>query len=151
MGTVYNVLEAAREESCAVFTPSSIAAFGPTTPRDPTPQDTVQRPTTIYGVSKVAGELLCDYYHERFGLDTRGLRYPGLISHVTAPGGGTTDYAVDIFYHAIEDGAYTFESDDDDYFADVPETADPEQFARLLYESLKLGMPAYELDLGAEG
>ena len=107
MGTLYNVLEAAREESCAVFTPSSIAAFGPTTPRDPTPQDTVQRPTTIYGVTKVAGELLCDYYHARYGLDTRGLRYPGLISHVTTPGGGTTDYAVDIFYHAIEQGTYT--------------------------------------------
>jgi nucleoside-diphosphate-sugar epimerase len=107
MGTLYNVLEAAREESCAVFTPSSIAAFGPSTPRDPTPQDTVQRPNTVYGVTKVAGELLCDYYHSRFGVDTRGLRYPGLISHVTPPGGGTTDYAVDIFHHAIEEGRYT--------------------------------------------
>ncbi len=107
MGTLYNVLEAAREEACAVFTPSSIAAFGPGTPRDPTPQDTVQRPNTIYGVTKVAGELLCDYYHTRFGVDTRGLRYPGLISHVAPPGGGTTDYAVDIFHHAIENGSYT--------------------------------------------
>jgi nucleoside-diphosphate-sugar epimerase len=107
MGTLYNVLEAAREESCAVFTPSSIAAFGPSTPRDPTPQDTVQRPNTVYGVTKVAGELLCDYYHTRFGVDARGLRYPGLISHVTPPGGGTTDYAVDIFHHAIEEGRYT--------------------------------------------
>jgi nucleoside-diphosphate-sugar epimerase len=102
MGTLANVLEAARELRCAVFTPSSIGAFGPSTPRDPAPQDTIQRPTTMYGVTKVAGELLCDYYHARFGVDTRGLRYPGLISHVTPPGGGTTDYAVEIFYHAIE-------------------------------------------------
>lgn len=105
--TLYNVLEAAREEGCAVFTPSSIAAFGPTTPRDATPQDTVQRPSTIYGVTKVAGELLCDYYYDRFGVDTRGVRYPGLISHVALPGGGTTDYAVDIFYHAVAEGGYT--------------------------------------------
>jgi nucleoside-diphosphate-sugar epimerase len=107
MGTLYNVLEVARERRCAVFTPSSIGAFGPGTPRDPAPQDTVQRPNTMYGVTKVAGELLCDYYHARFGVDTRGLRFPGLISHVAPPGGGTTDYAVHIFYDAIEHGHYT--------------------------------------------
>ena len=106
MGTLQNVLEAARERGCAVFTPSSIGAFGPGTPRDPAPQDTIQRPVTMYGVTKVAGELLCDYYHARWGVDTRGLRYPGLISHVTAPGGGTTDYAVEIFYEATAHGRY---------------------------------------------
>jgi len=103
MGGLYRVLEVARQYRCAVFLPSSIGAFGPTTPRDDTPQDTIQRPTTMYGVTKVAGELLCDYYHQRFGLDTRGLRLPGIISHVAPPGGGTTDYAVDIFYQAIAD------------------------------------------------
>ena len=107
MGTLMNVLEVAREAKCAVFTPSSIGAFGPTTPRDPTPQDTIQRPTTMYGVTKVAGELLCDYYFTRFGVDTRGLRYPGLISYVAPPGGGTTDYAVHIFYDALEKKRYT--------------------------------------------
>jgi len=107
MGTLLNVLEVARESECAVFTPSSIGAFGPTTPRDPTPQDTIQRPSTMYGVTKVAGELLCDYYFTRYGLDTRGVRFPGLISYVAPPGGGTTDYAVDIFYHALEHGHYT--------------------------------------------
>ena len=97
----------AREKECAVFTPSSIGAFGPTTPLDNTPQDTIQRPNTMYGVTKVSGELLCDYYHKRFGVDTRGLRYPGIISYVTPPGGGTTDYAVEIFYEAIKSGKYT--------------------------------------------
>ena len=107
MGTLINVLEVARELKCAVFTPSSIGAFGPTTPPDPTPQDTIQRPSTMYGVTKVAGELLCDYYFSRFGVDTRGLRYPGLISYVAPPGGGTTDYAVHIFYEALEKKRYT--------------------------------------------
>jgi nucleoside-diphosphate-sugar epimerase len=107
MGSLYNVLEVAREAKCALFAPSSIAVFGPDTPRDPAPQDTVQRPRTMYGVTKVAGELLCDYYFMRFGVDTRGVRYPGLISYVAAPGGGTTDWAVDIFYQAIESGSYT--------------------------------------------
>jgi nucleoside-diphosphate-sugar epimerase len=104
---LYNVLEVAREHSCAVFTPSSIGAFGPTTPLDNTPQDTIQRPNTMYGVTKVSGELLCDYYCKRFGVDTRGVRYPGIISNVTLPGGGTTDYAVEIFYEAIKKKKYT--------------------------------------------
>ena len=90
-----------------MFFPSSIGAFGPGTPREATPQDTIQRPTTIYGVTKVAGELLSDYYFRRFGVDTRGLRLPGLISSVAPPGGGTTDYAVDIFYQAIRYRHYT--------------------------------------------
>jgi nucleoside-diphosphate-sugar epimerase len=107
MNGLYAILEAVREAGCALFTPSSIAAFGPDTPPDPTPQDTIQRPTTMYGVTKVAGELLCDYYHARFGVDARGLRYPGLISYTTPPGGGTTDYAVEIFHAALIDGRYT--------------------------------------------
>jgi len=107
MGTLLNVLEVARVHDCAVFAPSSIAAFGPGTPPDPAPQDTLQRPSTMYGITKVAGELLCDYYHTRFGVDVRGVRFPGLISHKTRPGGGTTDWAVHIFYHALKDGRYT--------------------------------------------
>jgi len=107
MGGLYHVLEAARQNRCAVFFPSSIGAFGPTTPRDRTPQDTAQRPTTMYGVSKVSGELLCDYYARRFGVDVRGLRLPGLISYTAPPGGGTTDYAVEIFYQAIRYRHYT--------------------------------------------
>jgi nucleoside-diphosphate-sugar epimerase len=107
LGGLENTLEVSRNRSCAVFIPSSIAAFGPSTPPDPTPQVTIQRPTTIYGVTKVAGELLADYFHLRFGVDTRGVRYPGLISWVTEPGGGTTDYAVEIFYEAIKKGSYT--------------------------------------------
>lgn len=101
VGGLYNVLEVAREHGCAVFTPSSIGSFGPDTPHDGTPQDTIQRPQTIYGVTKVTGELLSDYYARRFGVDTRSVRFPGLISYVAPPGGGTTDYAVDIFYSAV--------------------------------------------------
>ena len=107
MGGLMNALEVSRELDLQFFTPSSIGAFGPSTPKDNTPQDTLQRPTTMYGVNKVAGELLCDYYHTRFGLDTRGVRFPGLISYATPPGGGTTDYAVDIYYKAIEQASYT--------------------------------------------
>lgn len=107
MGGLVNALEAARELGMQFFTPSSIGAFGPSTPKNDTPQDTLQRPTTMYGVNKVAGELLCDYYFTKFGVDTRGLRFPGLISNVALPGGGTTDYAVDIYYKAIENGSYT--------------------------------------------
>ena len=107
MNGLYNVLEVAREHNCAVFTPSSIGAFGLSTPLDNTPQDTIQRPNTMYGITKVAGELLCDYYYKRYGVDTRGLRYPGIISYETLPGGGTTDYAVEIFYEAIKNKKYT--------------------------------------------
>ncbi|WP_352404986.1 L-threonine 3-dehydrogenase [Sporanaerobacter acetigenes] len=107
MNGLYNVLEVAREKNCAVFTPSSIAAFGPSTPKEKTPQDTIQRPGTMYGVTKVAGELLCDYYYKKFGVDTRGVRFPGLISYETLPGGGTTDYAVHIYYEALKQKKYT--------------------------------------------
>ncbi|HEX9885197.1 MAG TPA: NAD-dependent epimerase/dehydratase family protein [Longimicrobiales bacterium] len=107
MNGLVAVLEVAREQRCSLFVPSSIAAFGPDTPPDPTPQDTIQRPTTMYGVTKVAGELLCDYYHHRYGVDTRGVRYPGIISHGAPPGGGTTDWAVDIYYKAVDVGRYT--------------------------------------------
>ncbi|EMF0476764.1 L-threonine 3-dehydrogenase [Enterococcus hirae] len=102
-----NALEVAREFKLKFFTPSSIGAFGPNTPKDETPQDTLQRPTTMYGVTKVAGELLCDYYYTKYGVDTRGVSFPGLISYKTLPGGGTTDYAVDIYYSAIKEGKYT--------------------------------------------
>ena len=107
MGGLMNALETARELNAQFFTPSSIGAFGPSTPKDSTPQDTIMRPTTMYGVNKVAGELLSDYYYHKFGVDTRGLRFPGLISHVALPGGGTTDYAVEIYYEAITNGRYT--------------------------------------------
>jgi nucleoside-diphosphate-sugar epimerase len=107
MRSLYNVLEVARQYRCRVFFPSSIGAFGPTTPHVRTPQVTIQRPTTIYGVTKVAGERLCDYYAQRFGVDTRGLRLPGLISHVAPTGGGTTDYAVEIFHQALRYQHYT--------------------------------------------
>ena len=99
---LWNVLEVAREKGCAVFTPSSIGSFGPTTPHVGTPQDTIQRPRTMYGVSKVTTELLSDYYFLKYGVDTRAVRFPGLISNVTLPGGGTTDYAVDIYYSAVK-------------------------------------------------
>ena len=102
IGGLFNVLEVAREMSCAVFTPSSIGSFGDSTPKDKTPQDTIREARTMYGVTKVSGELLSNYYHTRFGVDTRSVRFPGLISYVTPPGGGTTDYAVDIYYSAAK-------------------------------------------------
>lgn len=102
VGGLFNVLEVAREKKCAVFTPSSIGSFGPSTPKDHTPQDTIREPKTMYGVTKVTGEMLSNYYYTRFGVDTRAVRFPGLISYVTPPGGGTTDYAVDIYYSAVK-------------------------------------------------
>ena len=98
---LWNVLEVACQNGCAVFTPSSIGSFGPDTPHELTPQDTLQRPATIYGISKVTTELLSDYYYKKYCVDTRSVRFPGLISYVTPPGGGTTDYAVDIYYSAV--------------------------------------------------
>ena len=102
MNGLLNILEVAREHGCAVFTPSSIGSFGPSTPHKNTPQDTIQRPTSMYGVTKVATELLSDYYFHKYGVDTRSVRFPGLISYTTLPGGGTTDYAVEIYYAAVK-------------------------------------------------
>jgi len=99
MEGLVNALEVSKENGCSLFVPSSIGAFGPDTPLDNTPQDTIMRPYSMYGVTKVSGELLCDYYHMRFGVDTRGVRFPGIISSKTLPGGGTTDYAVEIHIH----------------------------------------------------
>ena len=104
---LYNILEAARQYHCSLFVPSSIGAFGKDTPKDKTPQVTIQRPDTMYGITKVTGELLCDYYFKRFGLDTRGVRFPGLISYETEPGGGTTDYAVEIYIEALKYKKYS--------------------------------------------
>lgn len=107
MGALINSLELAREFNCSLFTPSSIGAFGHSTPHKNTPQDTVMRPNTIYGVCKVSGELLSDYYFSRFGVDTRSVRFPGIISNGALPGGGTTDYAVEVFYEILKTGHYT--------------------------------------------
>jgi nucleoside-diphosphate-sugar epimerase len=107
MTSLEAALEVAREQHCALFVPSSIGAFGSSTPKDPTPQDTVMRPGTMYGITKLAGEILCDYYHAHFGVDTRGIRFPGIVSYGAPPGGGTTDWAVDIFHKAVKHGRYT--------------------------------------------
>jgi nucleoside-diphosphate-sugar epimerase len=106
VGSLMNCLDVAREYKCGLFTPSSIGAFGPNTPKDNTPQDTIQRPTTVYGITKVLGELVSDYYFEHWQVDTRSVRFPGLISNMTLPGGGTTDYAVEIFYKAVKGEAF---------------------------------------------
>ena len=107
VGALINCLEVSREMGCSLFTPSSIGAFGPDTPHDMTPQDTVQRPRTIYGVSKVTTELLSEWFFHKYGVDTRSVRFPGIISYVTPPGGGTTDYAVDIYYYAVRGERFT--------------------------------------------
>ena len=107
MNGLLNILEVAREKRCAVFTPSSIGSFGPETPHDMTPQDTIQRPRSMYGVTKVATELLSDYYFHKYGVDTRSVRFPGLISYVTPPGGGTTDYSVEMYYAAVKGERYS--------------------------------------------
>lgn len=104
---LWNVLEVARIHKCAVFTPSSIGSFGESTPHTKTPQDTIQRPRTMYGISKVTTEMLSDYYYTKYGVDTRAVRFPGIISNVTPPGGGTTDYAVDIYYSAVKGEKFT--------------------------------------------
>ena len=106
MGALMNSLDIARQYGCSLFTPSSIGAFGLSSPKERTPQDTLMRPNTIYGVCKVTGELLSDYYHSKYGVDTRSVRFPGIISSVTLPGGGTTDYAVEIFYDAVKTGRF---------------------------------------------
>lgn len=115
MGALLNSLNLAKDFNCAVFTPSSIGAFGENTPHYKTPQDTVMRPNTIYGVCKVTGELLSDYYHTRFGVDSRSVRFPGIISNGALPGGGTTDYAVEVFYEVAKHGRYTCEVPKDTY------------------------------------
>jgi nucleoside-diphosphate-sugar epimerase len=107
MQGLINVLDVALDNNCSVFFPSSIAVFGASTPKDKTPQETIQRPSSIYGITKLTGELLCDYYYQKYNLDVRGVRFPGIISHETMPGGGTTDYAVEIFYSAISQQSYS--------------------------------------------
>lgn len=106
MGSLKNILDLSKKYNTRVFWPSSIACFGPTTPKENTPQKTILEPNTMYGVTKVAGELLCNYYFEKFGVDVRSVRYPGIISYKTMPGGGTTDYAIDIFFKAIKGEKY---------------------------------------------
>lgn len=115
MGALVNALELAKEYNCSIFTPSSIGVFGHSTPHDNTPQDTVMRPNTIYGVCKVSGELLSDYYFSRFGVDTRSVRFPGIISNGCLPGGGTTDYAVEVFYEILKTQKYTCPIPEDTY------------------------------------
>ena len=171
IGSLINCLEIARVFNCALFTPSSIGAFGPNTPKDLTPQDTIQRPTTIYGITKVTGEMLSDYYFRRYGVDTRSVRFPGLISNLTLPGGGTTDYAVEIYYAAvkgekfvcpIEKGTFMdmmYMPDALDAMVDIME-ADPSKLVHrnsfnltsmafdpeIIYNSIKKYIPDFEME-----
>ncbi len=115
MGALLNSLTLAKEFKTSIFTPSSIGAFGVSTPHDMTPQDTIMRPDTMYGVCKVTGEMLSDYYHMRFGVDARSVRFPGIISNGAMPGGGTTDYAVEVFYEVLKSGHYTCAVPQDSY------------------------------------
>lgn len=175
IGSLVNCLEVARVFGCAVFTPSSIGAFGPNTPKDMTPQDTIQRPNTIYGVTKVTGELLSDYYFTRYGVDTRSVRFPGLISNLTLPGGGTTDYAVEIYYSAVkgekficplEKGTFMdmmYMPDALDAMVDIME-ADPSKLIHrnsfnvtamsfdpeILYNTIKKYIPTFEMEYRPE-
>lgn len=175
IGSLVNCLEVARVFGCAVFTPSSIGAFGPNTPKDMTPQDTIQRPNTIYGITKVTGELLSDYYFTRFGVDTRSVRFPGLISNLTLPGGGTTDYAVEIYYSAVkgekficplEKGTFMdmmYMPDALDAMVDIME-ADPSKLIHrnsfnvtamsfdpeILYNTIKKYIPTFEMEYKPE-
>ena len=175
IGSLVNCLEVARVFGCAVFTPSSIGAFGPNTPKDMTPQDTIQPPNTIYGVTKVTGELLSDYYFTRFGVDTRSVRFPGLISNLTLPGGGTTDYAVEIYYSAVkgekficplEKGTFMdmmYMPDALDAMVDIME-ADPSKLIHrnsfnvtamsfdpeILYNTIKKYIPTFEMEYKPE-
>lgn len=175
IGSLVNCLEVARVFGCSVFTPSSIGAFGPNTPKDMTPQDTIQRPNTIYGVTKVTGELLSDYYFTRFGVDTRSVRFPGLISNLTLPGGGTTDYAVEIYYSAVkgekficplEKGTFMdmmYMPDALDAMVDIME-ADPSKLIHrnsfnvtamsfdpeILYNTIKKYIPTFEMEYKPE-
>src|SRR5687768_9263004 len=114
MQGLLNVLDIAKEEKLSkVYWPSSIAVFGPTSPKKNCPQKTIIEPSTVYGISKYAGEFWCNYYYNKYGVDVRSLRYPGLISYKSAPGGGTTDYAIEIFHEAIEHGSYKCYVDED--------------------------------------
>ena len=175
IGALMNCLEIAREKKCALFTPSSIGAFGDTTPLNGTPQDTIQRPKTIYGVTKVTGELLGDYYFERFGVDARSVRFPGLISNVCPPGGGTTDYAVDIYYAAVKGEQFScplkagtmldmmYMPDALDAMVDIME-ADPSKLIHrnsfnvtamsfdpeILYNTIKKYIPTFEMEYKPE-
>ena len=148
---LWNVLEVARENGCAVFTPSSIGSFGPSTPHVGTPQDTIQRPQTIYGVSKVTTELLSDYYFHKYGVDTRAVRFPGLISNITLPGGGTTDYAVDIYYSAVRGEKFVCPIKqgtlmDMMYMPDALNAAIKLMEAETIFEAIKKEIPSFEME-----